>query len=74
MIYDPEDDGGVFLFLFRTLDDEPCEADYWYQDVAEAERHGKGSRRRTARIARSDQGLRHPARTCRRAHRSRRGN
>ena len=39
MIYDPEDDGGVFLFLFRTLADEPCKADYWYHDVAEAERH-----------------------------------
>ena len=37
MIVDTEDDGGVFLF--RTFDDEPCEADYWDQDVAEAGRH-----------------------------------
>lgn len=39
MIYDPEDGGGVSLFLFRTPDDEPCEADYWYEHVADAERH-----------------------------------
>ena len=38
MIYDPEDGGGVFLFLFRRLDDSPCEADHWYESVTDAER------------------------------------
>lgn|GEM_PF-2596040 len=37
MIYDPGD-GGVFLFLFRTDDDAPCEADCWYGCLADAER------------------------------------
>lgn len=35
MIHDPED-GGVFLYLFRTLDESPCEADYWYESVTDA--------------------------------------
>jgi hypothetical protein len=39
MIYDPEDGSGVFVFLFRSLDDGPCQADDWYEDVAGAERH-----------------------------------
>jgi hypothetical protein len=30
---------GVFVFLFRSLDDGPCHADEWYEDVAGAERH-----------------------------------
>jgi hypothetical protein len=39
MIYDPADGGGVYLFLFRSLADGPCDADYWYEDVAGADRH-----------------------------------
>jgi hypothetical protein len=39
MVYDPEDGSGVFVFLFHTLDDGPCQADEWYEDVAGAERH-----------------------------------
>jgi hypothetical protein len=39
MIYDPADGGGVFVFLFRSTADGPCDADYWYEDVALAERH-----------------------------------
>jgi hypothetical protein len=39
MIYDPEDDSGVFVFLFHSLDDGPCQADYWSEDMAGAERH-----------------------------------
>ena len=42
MIYDPADGGGVFVFLFRSPDDGPCEADYWYEDLAGAERHAAG--------------------------------
>lgn len=37
MIYDPEDGRGVFVFLFQSLDDGPCQADHWYRDLAEAE-------------------------------------
>jgi hypothetical protein len=25
---------GVFLFLFRSLKDAPCDADYWHKTVA----------------------------------------
>jgi biofilm protein TabA len=39
MIYDPADGGGVWVFLFRSLDDGPCDADFWYEDVTGAERH-----------------------------------
>lgn len=40
MVYDPADGGGgVYVFLFRSPDDGPCDADYLYEDVAGAERH-----------------------------------
>jgi hypothetical protein len=39
MIHDPADGGGVSLFLFRSPDDGPCDADYWHHDVSGAERH-----------------------------------
>jgi hypothetical protein len=40
MVYDPADGrGGVYVFLFRSLDDGPCDADYMYEDVAGAELH-----------------------------------
>jgi hypothetical protein len=39
MIYDPADGGGVFVFLFRSLSDGPCDADYWCEDAAAAERY-----------------------------------
>jgi hypothetical protein len=39
MIYDPVDGSGVYLFLFHTLGDGPCDADYLHEDVAGAERH-----------------------------------
>jgi hypothetical protein len=42
MIYDPADGGGVFVFLFRSPSDGQSEADYWYEDVAGAERHAAG--------------------------------
>jgi hypothetical protein len=29
----------VYVFLVRSLDDGPCDADYWYEDIAGAERH-----------------------------------
>lgn len=35
MIY--EVDGGAYLFLYRTLDDGPCDADEWYGTTPEAE-------------------------------------
>jgi hypothetical protein len=38
MIYDAGA-SGVFLFLFRSLADGPCDADYWYEDVESAELH-----------------------------------
>ena len=37
MIYDSADGSEVSLFLFRSPDDGPCDADYWYEDVAGAE-------------------------------------
>ncbi|MGL4551878.1 MAG: hypothetical protein ACRC33_11930 [Gemmataceae bacterium] len=40
MVYDPGDGaGGVYVFLFRSLGDGPCDADYLYEDVPGAERH-----------------------------------
>jgi hypothetical protein len=39
MIHDPADGGGVSLFLFRSPDDGPCDADYCHENVAAAERH-----------------------------------
>jgi biofilm protein TabA len=40
MVYDPADGGGgVYVFLFRSLDDGPCDADYLYEDVAGAALH-----------------------------------
>ena len=39
MICDPADGGGVYLFLYRSADDGPCDADYWHEDVAAAEWH-----------------------------------
>lgn len=40
MVYDPADGaGGVFVFLFKSLEDGPCDADFMYEDVASAERH-----------------------------------
>jgi hypothetical protein len=40
IIYDPADgDDGVSVFLYRSLDDGPCDCDYWYEDMAGAERH-----------------------------------
>lgn len=39
MIYDPTDNAGVYVFLFRSLDVGPCEVDYWYEDLSGAERH-----------------------------------
>ena len=39
MVYAPADGGGVYVFLFRSLDDGPCDADSWYEDVAGAERY-----------------------------------
>ena len=39
MVYDRGDGGGVYLFLFRSPDDGPCDADYWHDDVAGAEAH-----------------------------------
>jgi hypothetical protein len=39
MIYDSENGEGVMLFLFRSLDDGPCDADYWHPDLALAENH-----------------------------------
>lgn len=38
MLDDPGDGGGVSLFLFRSTDDSPCEADHWYESAADAER------------------------------------
>ncbi len=44
MIYDPEDDSvGMYLFLFQSPNDSPCDADYWYEDMADAERHATES-------------------------------
>ncbi len=39
MIFAPDDGGWVYLFLFRSLEDGPCEADWLYEDVAGAEHH-----------------------------------
>jgi hypothetical protein len=36
MVYDPEDSGGVHLFLFHILDDGPGFADYWFTSQSEA--------------------------------------
>jgi hypothetical protein len=38
MIYDSGDQG-VYLFLYRSLDECPSDADYWYEQIKEAERH-----------------------------------
>ena len=38
MIYDPMNGEGVFLFLFRSPHDAPCDVDHWYEDVDTAER------------------------------------
>jgi hypothetical protein len=38
MICGPADDG-FYLFLFRSADDGPCNADYWYEDAVSAEQH-----------------------------------
>jgi biofilm protein TabA len=35
MVYDAGNDG-VYLFLFRSLDDGPGFADYWFESVADA--------------------------------------
>ena len=44
MICDPEDDsGGVYLFLFQSPNDSPCDADYWYEDMVNAEGHAAES-------------------------------
>ncbi len=37
MIYDTGH--GVYLFLFKSVDDSPSDADYWYESIEEAERH-----------------------------------
>lgn len=39
MIYDPANGSRVFVFLFRSIEDQPCDADYWYEDIAGAEQH-----------------------------------
>ena len=36
MLYAPEDDSGVYLFLFRSLEDGACYADYWFEAVEKA--------------------------------------
>ena len=38
MIYDSGDQG-VYLFFYRSLDEGPSDADYWYEQIDEAERH-----------------------------------
>ena len=40
MIYDPADGWvGVYVFLYRSLEDGPCDCDFVYDDIAGAERH-----------------------------------
>lgn len=35
MVYDAGNDG-VYLFLYRTVEDGPCHADYWFETPAAA--------------------------------------
>jgi hypothetical protein len=37
MIYD--DGKGVFLFLYHSTADGPCDCDYWYETADEADKH-----------------------------------
>jgi hypothetical protein len=38
MIYDPGD-GGVYVFLYRSPVDGPCDFDFWYENLSGAEHH-----------------------------------
>jgi hypothetical protein len=35
-------DGGAYLFLYTRLEDGPCDSDYWYYSVEDAEREAAG--------------------------------